>query len=53
MMTLNDFRKTWVGRTFKCRDTEETFTIPEEECDHSYAREGWKCPECGKDGRDC
>lgn len=22
--------------------------IPEEECDHSYAREGWKCPECGK-----
>lgn len=97
-MSLNEFRKMWAGRTFKCKDTEETFTIPEdvcfknfysfgncfvdvgdeyyarsggnieeisfkslqeeyssspmipeEECDHSYARKGWKCPKCGKD----
>lgn len=30
MMTLNEFRKLWSGRTFKCKDTEETFTIPED-----------------------
>lgn len=29
-MSLNEFRKVWAGRTFKCKDTEETFTIPED-----------------------
>ena len=35
MTRLEEFRKVWVGRTFKCTDTGETFTIPDDvyECD--------------------
>lgn len=35
MSKLEEFRKQWTGRTFKCMDTGTTFTIPDDvrECD--------------------
>lgn len=29
-MNIQEFKEMWVGRTFQCRDTGATFTIPED-----------------------
>ena len=45
---LYEFRCDWVGRVFKCLDTGETFTIPNDVQERGYFQVGNGAIDCGR-----